>query len=602
MSTSLEAFKTRVKIDLSVIGAGLLLLAGLTMLFFKHFQEEKDNEWVVHTYQVIDRLKAIEALLVDTETGVRGYLATGDPLFLQPYEQALPHLSTTFRTLPQLVSDNLEQQQRAHILNQLAQAKLTVVQLQIQKNEASRTLMIEGKRRMDAVRSHVAQMVAVEQSLMEIRTRRVKTGYQLTTLLTTVLMVLAVLASRQAHLLIQRESKRRKEAQTNARQSAELLQTVVNTIPSGIVLYEAVRDPAGQIIDFAHTLSNPVNDTLVGRSTDELRRLSLLEHQPAVRTNGYFDDLVEVVETGQPLRRLIHGKSSTVDSWFDTQYLKQGDGVLSTYLDVTVLKQAELNQQQQAKVLQTMNHELQRSNASLQSFAYIASHDLQEPLRKIEAFGNLFELDYGDQFDERAATYISRMRSAASRMSLLIRDLLAYSRLSSTPPVLKCVSLPLLITDILDDLEIVRQRSGVKIVLGELPTLKGDPTQLRQLMQNLIGNAIKFSEHPPGGDVSQIRIASRTVSASDLPVPLSVEPQQDFWEISVQDNGIGFNPKYLDRIFEVFQRLHDKQQFSGSGIGLAICQRVVDNHGGAITASSQEGQGATFYVYLPRLI
>lgn len=602
MSTSLEAFKARVRIDLSVIGAGLLLLAGLTMLFFKHLQEEKDNEWVVHTYQVIGQLKAIEALLVDTETGVRGYVATGDPLFLQPYKQALPRLSTTFRTLPQLVSDNREQQHRAHVLNKLAQDKLAIMQLQIRKNKAFRTLMAEGKRRMDAVRSHVAQMVAVEQSLMEIRTRRVKAGYRITALLTTVLIVLALLASRQAHLFIQRELKRRKEAQTNARQSAELLQTVVNTIPSGIVLYEAVRDPAGQIIDFAHILSNPVNDAVAGRSADELRKLSLLEHQPAVRTNGCFNDLVEVVETGQPLHRLVHEKSLDVDSWFDTQYHKQGDGVLSTYLDVTVLKQAELNQQQQAKVLQTMNHELQRSNASLQSFAYIASHDLQEPLRKIEAFGNLFELDYGDQFDERAATYVNRMRSAANRMSLLIRDLLAYSRLSSSPPVLKSVSLPLLITDILDDLEIVRQRSGVEIVVGELPTLKGDPAQLRQLMQNLISNAIKFSEHPPGGNASQIRIISRAVSASDLPVPPSVEPQQDFWEISVQDNGIGFDPKYLDRIFEVFQRLHDKQQFSGSGIGLAICQRVVDNHGGAITASSQEGQGATFYVYLPRLI
>ncbi|HEX9956550.1 MAG TPA: ATP-binding protein, partial [Fibrella sp.] len=201
--------------------------------------------------------------------------------------------------------------------------------------------------------------------------------------------------------------------------------------------------------------------------------------------------------------------------------------------------------------------------------------------------------------DEKAADYLRRMRLAAKRMSLLIRDLLAYSRLSSTPTVFEPVSILALVTDIVDDLEIAITKSGVQITVGELPDVPGDSTQLRQLLQNLISNAIKFTHMPAGA--AQVAITSRPVNGADMATSANVEAdvQKLFWEISVQDNGIGFDPKYLDRIFEVFQRLNSRQQFAGSGIGLAICKRVAENHGGWITAESQPGQGATFRVYLP---
>jgi signal transduction histidine kinase len=184
-------------------------------------------------------------------------------------------------------------------------------------------------------------------------------------------------------------------------------------------------------------------------------------------------------------------------------------------------------------------------------------------------------------------------------MSLLIRDLLAYSRLSSSPTVFEPVSISALVTDIVDDLEIAIARSGVQISTGELPIIPGDPTQLRQLFQNLISNAIKFTQMPLGA--ARVAITSKPVNGADLPASANKVSAAEklFWEISVQDNGIGFDPKYLDRIFEVFQRLHSRQSFTGSGIGLAICRRVAENHGGWITADSQPGQGATFRVYLP---
>ncbi|GAB3881118.1 sensor histidine kinase [Spirosoma agri] len=271
--------------------------------------------------------------------------------------------------------------------------------------------------------------------------------------------------------------------------------------------------------------------------------------------------------------------------------------------DLTAQKETQqllkVNNQQLAKAntaLQISNQALNRSNDNLQQFAYIASHDLQEPLRKIQAFGDLLKTKHTAQLGE-GIDYIERMQSAASRMSILIKDLLTFSRISIQPETTLPVPLSQLIDPILTDLEMAIDESGAVIDLEPLPTVSGDPSQLRQLFQNLISNAIKFRR----SDVSpHIRIGSKLLAASDL--PSSVKPTHEaasYHRIDVQDNGIGFETKYLDRIFQVFQRLYGKNQYPGTGIGLAICEKVAANHGGAITAASQLGEGATFSVYLP---
>ena len=246
--------------------------------------------------------------------------------------------------------------------------------------------------------------------------------------------------------------------------------------------------------------------------------------------------------------------------------------------------------------LENSNQALNRSNSNLQQFAYVASHDLQEPLRKIQAFGDLLKTQHSTQIGT-GLDYIERMQSAASRMSTLIKDLLTFSRIStrqdnSTPVPLSDVILP-----VLTDLEMVIEESGAVVELDQLPTVSGDPPQLGQLFQNLLSNALKFRRPnvPP-----RVRIRAQLVPARQLPP--SVKPVLQaaaYYRIDVLDNGIGFDEKYADRMFQVFQRLHGKSQYPGTGIGLAICEKVVVNHGGAITASSQPGQGATFSVYLP---
>lgn len=240
---------------------------------------------------------------------------------------------------------------------------------------------------------------------------------------------------------------------------------------------------------------------------------------------------------------------------------------------------------------------LKHSNENLEHFAYIASHDLQEPLRKIQSFGEVLTDQYAPQLGVDGQDLVRRMQSASTRMAALIRDLLVFSRLTTRQTDHQTVDLNDCLAQALSDLELTIRSTGAAIEADLLPVVPGDSQQLCRLFQNLLSNALKFM---PPGKTPRIRIASRMVKARDINPRLS-EPSRIFHEISVGDNGIGFDEKYLDRIFVIFQRLHGKQNYAGTGLGLAICKKIVDIHQGYITASSQPGQGATFRVCLPAL-
>lgn len=239
---------------------------------------------------------------------------------------------------------------------------------------------------------------------------------------------------------------------------------------------------------------------------------------------------------------------------------------------------------------------LESANESLEQFAYVASHDLQEPLRKIQAFGDRLNSKYAEQLEGSGQDYLERMQNAAARMRILINDLLKYSRVGRFREPFQPVNIKNMIEDITSDLEAAIGDSEAKVIVNDLPTVEGEPSQLRQLFQNLISNAIKFQKPdvPP-----EIVISSTLVAEPALEDLVISENSGPYYKISVTDNGIGFDVKYLDRIFNIFQRLHGRSEYRGTGIGLAICRKIVENHGGAITASSKPGEGATFYVVLP---
>lgn len=236
---------------------------------------------------------------------------------------------------------------------------------------------------------------------------------------------------------------------------------------------------------------------------------------------------------------------------------------------------------------------LERSNRELEAFASIASHDLQEPLRKICAFGDRLSTQTASQLDERSHEYLDRILDAAKRMQHLLDDLLGYSRASGKPDSFRRVDIGRVAREVMIDLESHVERVGASVELGELPIIDADPMQMRQLLQNLIANALKF--HKPGGKPN-VKVWSRR-----LPGRTTVRgaPVGEKWEIGVEDDGIGFEEKYAERIFGMLQRLHGRTEYEGTGMGLAICRRIVERHDGELVARSTPGHGATFIATLP---
>jgi signal transduction histidine kinase len=238
--------------------------------------------------------------------------------------------------------------------------------------------------------------------------------------------------------------------------------------------------------------------------------------------------------------------------------------------------------------LSLSNAALAQSNLELEQFASVASHDLQEPLRKIQTFGSRLQTRCSSQLGQQGLEYLERITSAAGRMRQLIEDLLAFSRLTTRKGVVGPVDLNTLIQEVTTDLEGLLQHSAGTVRVDPLPVVEGDPLQLRQLFQNLIANALKFRK---ANVAPQVHIGGEIVEAD--------RGQPAFAEIKVQDNGIGFDEVFRERIFRMFERLHPRGEYEGTGIGLALCRKIVERHGGQISATSQPGQGATFVVSLP---
>jgi signal transduction histidine kinase/CHASE3 domain sensor protein len=257
-------------------------------------------------------------------------------------------------------------------------------------------------------------------------------------------------------------------------------------------------------------------------------------------------------------------------------------GAVLTFRDVTERRAAQ-------QTLEERNRELARSNADLEQFAYVASHDLQEPLRAVVSYLQLLERRYGGQLDERAEKYIGYAVDGGRRMQTLISDLLTYSRVGRRDIALAPVEMDTVVDRALASLQVALEESGAVVTRDPLPMVVADATQMTQLLQNLVGNAVKFrGEAPP-----RIHISAQRQQGSGADV------QHGAWLFSVRDNGIGIAPEYRERVFVLFQRLHGRDEYSGTGIGLAVCKRIVERHGGTLWVDDTPGGGSTFWFTIP---
>jgi PAS domain S-box-containing protein len=336
-----------------------------------------------------------------------------------------------------------------------------------------------------------------------------------------------------------------------------------------VVLRKLVFDAKGEIIGTEILDANLA--ALNARGITELDALRNKDDREL-----YSPDMAAVV-LDQARRMKAEGKSVTEEIHFDTNdrdYLSTfaplgHDLLITTSIDITDRKKIEDN--------------LKRSNEELQQFAYLSSHDLQEPLRMVISYMSLLEKRYKDQLDPKAQEYIKNAIEGGARMRLLIDDLLAYSRLDTTGKAFVHVNMNETLDSTIKVLKVSIEESKADIFVGPLPTIIADELQMSQLMQNLIGNAIKFH----GSERPMVQIVAKSGVRE--------------WTFSVKDNGIGLNTEYSDKIFQMFQRLHTKDRYPGTGVGLAIAKKIVERHGGRIWVESEEGKGATFFFTIPKI-
>jgi len=387
-----------------------------------------------------------------------------------------------------------------------------------------------------------------------------------------------------------RDTELQQHANQRIQESQAQLQAIIDNSPIGIVVYKALRDEKGTIYDFRVISNNERSNQLMGYTQGEREQQGFRRLLEGLGTSAsqFFPWYVDVVEKGVPMDREQYIERT--GRWLVLSVRKLGDGFQGMLTDITDLKHAQLQ-------LEKYIEELKRSNRNLEEFAYAASHDLKEPVRKIHFFSERIKAALHDRMSAEEKRFFERMQMASQRMSTLIDDLLTYSEVSQRTRQFEEVNLNQLINQVLSDLDLEIEQKGATIEVDALFTIKGHARQLQQVFQNLVGNALKYSKP---GVPPHIHIACQKVMGKELDLPLTHEElHQQYYCVRVCDNGIGFEQKDAERIFNVFTRLHGMAEYKGTGIGLSIVRKVILNHGGHIKAEGAPGQGATFCVYLP---
>ena len=367
-----------------------------------------------------------------------------------------------------------------------------------------------------------------------------------------------------------------------------LLNNILVNSSNGISVTEMIRNEQGDVIDATTLLANDAAVRYAGIPREVYLSKRATELDPNIMSSDYVKTCLKTLETGEP--SLIQYYFELTGRWLELTISRMDSNhLIHIFTDVTPIKEAQVH-------LERTVEELRRSNANLEEFAYAASHDLKEPIRKIHFFSDRLKSTLGAQMTEETSHYFERMELATRRMGSLIDDLLAYSQVSLKPRSLDDVDLNALLKVVLNDLDIEIELKKATITVEPLCHVRGYHRQLQQAFHNLLGNALKYSQP---GTPPQIRISTKTVSGRELGSRLVEEEEKKYCLIEITDNGIGFEQKDAERIFNVFTRLHGNSEYKGTGVGLSIVRKIIENHDGFIRAESEPGKGSRFSIYLP---
>ncbi len=355
------------------------------------------------------------------------------------------------------------------------------------------------------------------------------------------------------------------------------LQEVINVFKTPLQVLDPVFEN-GEIVDFKFSLTNNAYASYANTMPGKLQGKKVSEVFPGYLQTSSFTNVVDTFNTGLTKTWEIHYNVDGLDLYNEMTATRLGTQVVLEFTDFTKLKHLQL------ELIRKID-ELERSNRNLEEFAHAASHDLKEPIRKINVFTSRLKDLVPDRSKQAEETF-AKIENATERMGLLVDDLLVYSHVTELPTEKETIDLNKKVQTVLEDLELIIQEKNALVNVSELPKLKGYPRQLQQMFQNIISNALKYSK----ADVAP-RI--------EIHAGIQQEKGKRYHVIEIKDNGIGFEQKHAERIFKMFTRLHGKAEYNGTGIGLSIVKKVVENHEGMVTAESAPGQGTSFKIYLP---
>ena len=595
----------------------LIILSIYTFIRIKDLIDS--SNWVNHTILVTQSLHKISLKVFDAETNMRGYFLTGNKLMLNKKETALTALSLEQQTLYSLIKDNKVQLENFNILNEdikkkvinLNNINIPSTYLKINPSIIDNTTKVSVA--MDSVVAQIEKMYRVETSLLQVRTKKFEQLSYITPVYIVVLFIgafiilwtsyirlnTALVDAQYLHnkLAIQDIEKEKKAATLIvanielAYQNKEKEQKAAELLLANKELAfqnrEKERKAAELII--ANKVLGFQNKEKEQRATELIIANKELEFQNKEKEQRASELIIANKELAYQNREKERKAKELANANQELYFQNEEKALRAAEL---VIANKELLSENEIKEQRTM--ELTRLNDELKVFAQIASHDLQEPLRKIQMFASrILDSDF-ESLSEKGKTHFNIIEDAATRMRTLIEDLISYSQTNSEERIFEKANLAELVEEVKSDLEHTITEKQATIEIINLGFARVIPFQFRQLMNNLISNALKFAQP---GIPPLIIIESETKKGKVLDVGLL--PKLEYNHISVSDNGIGFEPAYNKKVFEVFQRLNVKEKYTGTGIGLAIVKKIVENHDGVIKAMGMPNEGARFDIYLP---
>jgi len=573
----------------------VFILLFLSSIAYKHNQDlNESSKLVMHTYEINIQLERLMSAIKDAETGQRGYIITRNSRFLTPYIYSRDKVNTSFISLKKLTADNPTQQQNLKKLFKLiTQRFISFENCFIYSNPQTydkRKLdnhMFGGRILMDNIRFKVDEMNDIEKKYLQRRQKIYDQEISLSPVFSISLFLAALTFIILAYRQISRDIKRlivynkRLLISTRLMAESEIIGKF-STWQWDLDLDKIdYSDNQFRLLGFKPNEFVPEKDTF----------LKFVHHDD----KDAVEKSIEGIITDQKLP-FVYYKIALPNN--EVRYFKSTGKLLTDQQGSKILLgiNFDITDEHLMNIeLRERNKELEKSNQELASFNHVASHDLQEPLRKIQTF--ISRVSDADKavLSDSAKDYITKIEVSAKRMRVLIDDLLLFSRTNTTKKEFLKSDLNELFENAKSELtEIIDEKKAI-IHKSKLPKLEVIPYQIEQLFINLIGNSLKYSQpdvHP------EITIETEKVLSKDYPDLLDQNIKK-FYKISFSDNGMGFDPQFKETIFILFQRLHSKTDYPGTGIGLAICKKIVENHKGHITAESNIGKGSVFTVFLP---